>query len=1507
MKYRNVHLLLEAALITSAAFLSIAPSRASGLAHETTELFSGTAGLHRHRAVLSCSGSGWSISPCETSITVNTFQPDSVELDLLNSSGSSGTVAVTSDCSGSYFSACSGSPNNPTLAGDGQGVAVIFHLTAIAAGSQDVHVTVSGGSPTMVVTIHVTIASASHRLTADASMTNNDYFSPTVCAMACFSTRYTYSTVPFFVLDQPMGIMLVYDSEREFPRPFVFVDVHPDSSGIAVVRYALTATVNDTSVTFVNGDGTLYFSGASDTRRLTGQFATSLRTGVYPMTLRVVATYADSNTKDTTITTELMVSREEQSEIAKGWQVAGLEQLYFPSIGGYMIRDGDGTAVRFTRTGVTGPDYSVLSVSGGVYTRTFLDGSRAIFDSNGYETSFIDASGRTTTFLYDSIHRLVGVKNPMTDVGSGAPYDSLTYDSRGITAIIQKKAGVAQRTTSFTLNSTNCITGIQDPDGVSTYLTYNSSDRLASVTDRVGGETIYYYDALTWKHYAYQFPEVPVDLGGGSTFSSANVEHDTAWQSVGLPRVATNAGSPATPVIPDNVVGESEDAIIHRTHFTVNRYGQPLRVVDTLGNVTTFTRSGTLLTDVQHPDGSQDHYTWSGGLMTSEQLAGQPIVHYHYDSNNMVDSVWGSGFPRQRFFNNSTTRLVDSVAVGTSPALVTRYTYNTTVRRPRMVIDPNGSTIFTGYSDYGNVSADTAAGNRISTRIFDTNGRDSLVKSSGSGQSLTEYDLIDRPVAVYDTLGAKPTTFTYGTDDIVVVDPDSNSYRTMLDPFGKPTKRYDANTSSVYSTYRYDVAGRMTSATNRRGQRIDLTYDALDRPLVKSGTNTTSVTFGYSADGRNVVANTAVETDSIYSSAGSSSAAATDSTVTHIGGMRFRIFHYHGQRMSGVDSTSVLTSVSGLDIKTRKAIYNSEGRLDTLKIGTGHNIIVNRDADEELSKLTFGTVEDSYTNTVFTSARDRKSNKPELDTAFRRSYHYDSALRVDQMQNITTDLQWAYRYDPLGQLTGRENRSSCGSMTSDSLSQDGSGIGYSCTNLLSADTMTYDPAGNRTDHGISFTTGNRYLKFLGDTTVYDADGNVIQKYKPGVHNRVYYWSAANQLDSTMLDSYSMVRYDYNAFGKPVIKYRKIVGGSWSVDSYFIWDGEQLLLDLDASGHRISDYAYFPGTIDTPAAQTIGATSVTAIRDFQFDASGNVIGTVDGVHKSQVITYDSTAWGVPTIAGNGDNRLMWKALMWEGDAVSLYFNRNRWYDPYLGRFMSEDPIGHAGGKNLYAFGGNDPVNASDPSGMVQCSQELVEKGYHTSIDENGHAWCIPGGIGGGYPLPPVIVGAGPALPVIPPEPADPASPFGGFGGNGDFRGSGGGSSWSSPPRTCSASGNLGVPAGAYAGVSLSYFIGYGFTGAAGIVWDAGGPGIYVRAGWGVGLQGSAGIERGVVVGGMSGLGVEAEGAGAWHGASGSVGANGVSGSVGPRATALPLSGHVAVTYTNVWTPSNSCGQ
>jgi RHS repeat-associated protein len=51
-----------------------------------------------------------------------------------------------------------------------------------------------------------------------------------------------------------------------------------------------------------------------------------------------------------------------------------------------------------------------------------------------------------------------------------------------------------------------------------------------------------------------------------------------------------------------------------------------------------------------------------------------------------------------------------------------------------------------------------------------------------------------------------------------------------------------------------------------------------------------------------------------------------------------------------------------------------------------------------------------------------------------------------------------------------------------------------------------------------------------------------------------------------------------------------------------------------------------------------------------------------------------------------------------NGLRLVYLRNRWYDPQTGRLLTQDPIGLAGGVNLYAYAGNDPVQFDDPFGL-----------------------------------------------------------------------------------------------------------------------------------------------------------------------------------------------------------------
>jgi RHS repeat-associated protein len=80
-----------------------------------------------------------------------------------------------------------------------------------------------------------------------------------------------------------------------------------------------------------------------------------------------------------------------------------------------------------------------------------------------------------------------------------------------------------------------------------------------------------------------------------------------------------------------------------------------------------------------------------------------------------------------------------------------------------------------------------------------------------------------------------------------------------------------------------------------------------------------------------------------------------------------------------------------------------------------------------------------------------------------------------------------------------------------------------------------------------------------------------------------------------------------------------------------------------------------------------------------------------------ITYNSFVRIINQTNANVYTRFNYTGREFDGEA-GLYYYRSRYYDPVVGRFISEDAIGfNAGDANLYRYVGNSAVNAIDPFG------------------------------------------------------------------------------------------------------------------------------------------------------------------------------------------------------------------
>jgi len=74
-----------------------------------------------------------------------------------------------------------------------------------------------------------------------------------------------------------------------------------------------------------------------------------------------------------------------------------------------------------------------------------------------------------------------------------------------------------------------------------------------------------------------------------------------------------------------------------------------------------------------------------------------------------------------------------------------------------------------------------------------------------------------------------------------------------------------------------------------------------------------------------------------------------------------------------------------------------------------------------------------------------------------------------------------------------------------------------------------------------------------------------------------------------------------------------------------------------------------------------------------------------------------------------------------DRSGLMYMRNRYYDPATGRFTQQDPIGLAGGLNLYGFANGDPVNFSDPFGL--CPDEEKDANGKCPDEQEGRILTV----------------------------------------------------------------------------------------------------------------------------------------------------------------------------------------
>uniref|UniRef100_UPI003EC09DF9 RHS repeat-associated core domain-containing protein n=1 Tax=Arhodomonas sp. AD133 TaxID=3415009 RepID=UPI003EC09DF9 len=509
---------------------------------------------------------------------------------------------------------------------------------------------------------------------------------------------------------------------------------------------------------------------------------------------------------------------------------------------------------------------------------------------------------------------------------------------------------------------------------------------------------------------------------------------------------------------------------------------------------------------------------------------------------------------------------------------------------------------------------------------------------------------------------------------------DADNLRAVTNQRGVVIRRFAYNrrgekTRTIWpdgETWRYDYTptGKLKAQTDAKGQRTVHTYDAAGRrtatayyPDAATGTPSRRITFDYTNTGK-LAGYDDGETSATYG-------------------------------YDRLDRRTATTVDFGPFTKTFRYDYTANGQKRALTYPGGDRYGFSYNDAGLLTGIDFP----DGAHLVRDQFQWHKPGRVLLPGGGERHFTYDGFLRPTRIRGEdpadATIMDYRYTYNDAGNITVKATEHGRYEYTYDRLDR----LTDAVNPTLADEHYTYDPAGNRltsadTEGEWRYNAANQLLGYDDVTFTYDANGSTVIRTE-GNDTTHYAYNLNNRLARLERPDGLTARYAYDPFGRRL--WKEVDGER----TYFLYADDGLIAEYEKNGDLIQRYGFRPGS-------TWGTDPVwTEVNGKRHYYHTDHLGTVYKTAKangavSWTIRYSTFGEAIENyskIAG----RFRFPG-QYQGESVSMYYNRYRYFRPRVGRYAKSDPVDLVGGMNTYVYVKGNPLRYKDPLGLSssECS-------------------------------------------------------------------------------------------------------------------------------------------------------------------------------------------------------------